>query len=106
MSHGSENATATMPWYRIRCFNEDGQVSQAFNINKWNSGVAMQPETPLTRDYEVYWQTPDLPSSPATNEDGFRVAFDMLHFGAAEHGTYILDTVTIEHSDIPTYTTP
>jgi hypothetical protein len=106
MSRGAGNAAATMPWCRIRCFNEDGQMSQEFNINNGDSGAAMPPETPATRDYEVYWQTPDLPASPTTDEDGFRVAIDMLNFAAGETGTHILDRVIIEYSDIPAYSTP
>jgi hypothetical protein len=81
-------------------------MSQEFNINNGNSGAAMPPATPSTRDYEVYWQTPDLPASPTTDEDGFRIAFDMLNFGASETGTYILDTAIIEYSEIPAYSTP
>jgi hypothetical protein len=106
MSRGSGDTAATMPWCRIRCFNEDGQMSQEFNINNGDSGAAMPPQTPSTRDYEVYWQTPDLPASPTTDEDGFRVSFDMLNFGLGETGTFILDSVTIEFSDIPDYSTP
>jgi hypothetical protein len=106
MSRGTGNAAATMPWCRIRCFNEDGQMSQEFNINNGDSGAAMPPETPSTRDYEVYWQTPDLPPSPTTDEDGFRVAIDMLNFAAGESGTHILDAVTIEYASIPAYSTP
>jgi hypothetical protein len=106
MSRAAGNVAATMPWCRIRCFNEDGQMSQEFNINNGDSGAAMPPETPAVRDYEVYWQTPDLPSSPSTDEDGFRIAIDALNFGPGETGTFILDTVIIEHSDIPAYSTP
>jgi hypothetical protein len=106
MSRGSGDAAATMPWCRIRCFNEDGQMVQAFNINNGSSGAAMPPASPSTRDYEVYWQTPDLPSSPGTGEDGFRVSIDMLNFGTGETGSHILDKVTIEYSSIPPYTAP
>ena len=56
-------------------------------------------------DYEVYWQTPDLPTSPGTGEDGFRLALDMLNFAPDIAGTFILDKVTVEHSDIPAYST-
>jgi hypothetical protein len=106
MSRGAGNAAATMPWCRIRCFNEDGQMSQEFNVNNGSSGAAMPPETPATRDYEVYWQTPDLPASPSTDEDGFRVAIDMLNFAAGESGTHILDSVIIEYAEILPYSAP
>jgi hypothetical protein len=106
MSRGSGDAAGTMPWCRLRCFNEDAQMSQEFNVNNGNGGVAMPPASPSTRDYEVYWQTPDLPSSPGTDEDGFRVSIDMLNFGPGETGTYILDTATIEYSNIPAYAAP
>jgi hypothetical protein len=106
MSRASGDAAATMPWCRLRCFNEDGQMTQAFNINNGSSGAAMPPESPSTRDYEVYWQTPDLPGSPTTDEDGFRIAMDMLNFDPTNSGSYILDTVTIEHSAIPAYSAP
>jgi hypothetical protein len=106
MSRGSGDAAATMPWCRIRCFNEDGQMSQEYNINNGNSGAAMPPETPGMRDYEVYWQTPDLPGSPTTDEDGFRLSFDLLNFGVGETGTYNLDTVIVEYGDIPAYSVP
>jgi hypothetical protein len=66
----------------------------------------MPPETPGVRDYEVYWQTPDLPLSPTTDEDGFRLSFDILNFGAGETGTYNLDTVIVEYSEIPAYSLP
>jgi hypothetical protein len=97
---------ATMPWCRIRCFNEDGQMSQEFNINNGDSGAAMPDERPGLSPYQVFWQTPDLPSSPSTDEDGFRISFDILNFGAGEFGTFGLYTATIEFSDIPPYSTP
>ena len=57
-------------------------------------------------NYEVYWQAPDLPVSPSSDEDGFRTAIDMLNFTPGESGTYLLDTVIIEYSDIPAYCAP
>jgi hypothetical protein len=106
MSLGSGDSQATMPWCRLRCFNEDAQMSQAFNINNGDSGAAMPPQTPSIRDYEIYWQTPDLPAGPGTEEDGFRVSIDMLNFGVDESGTHILDKVVIEYFNIPAYSAP
>jgi hypothetical protein len=103
MERGAGDAAATMPWCRLRCFNEDSQMSQAFNINNGNSGVAMPPPGPGTKTYEVYWQRPDLPGSPGTSEDGFKVAIDMLNFGTGEQGTYRVNQIDVEYFDVPAY---
>jgi len=52
-------------------------------------------------DYDVYWETPILPSSPMTSEDGFVVTIDMLDFATAKGGTIYLDSVAIDYLAIP-----
>jgi hypothetical protein len=106
LSRDPSDDPAMMPWCRIRCFNEDSQMSQEFNINNGNGGIAVPPAYPDSRAYEVYWQTPELPSSPSTAEDGYRVAMDMLNFTPGESGTYILESVVIESSAIPPESAP
>ena len=77
-------------------------MTQEYNINNGVSGIAIPPPLPGEEDnYAVYWETPDLPGSPSTDEDGFRIAIDMLNFGAGEEGTYIINSITIYHTSIP-----
>jgi len=92
-----------MPWCRLRCFNEDNQMAQSMDILNGNSGAAVPPVPPASQTYEIYWQRPDLPGSPTTDEDGFKLAFDILNFGLGEVGTYRVNQVDVESFQVPAY---
>jgi len=96
----SESARNIMPQIRLRCQNEDAQMTQTMELNSQGAGgPGAMPEVGGT-DYEVYWETPTLPGSPTTNEDGFIVTIDMLDFDPTKGGTIYLDSVAIDYMAI------
>lgn len=97
-------AAATQPWIRLRAFSEDNQISAAFNVMHGLDNGGAAPQTPATGAFEIYWETPTLPGSPGTGEDGFRCAFDLLDFSAAEGDTMRLESLTVESFAIPANT--
>ncbi len=96
----SEWARNIMPQVRLRCQNEDGQMTQTMELNAQGIGPGAMPEVSGT-NYEVYWETPILPGSPTIAEDGFIVAFDLLDFDPTKGGTIYLDSVAIDYLEIP-----
>jgi len=98
-------ANAT-PWIRLRAFSEDNQISAAFNILHGTDDGGAAPQTPTTGAFEIYWETPILPGSPGTGEDGFRCAFDLLDFAPTEGDTMRLESLTVESFAIPANTGP
>lgn len=96
-----------MPWIRCRAFSEDNQVSAAFNfLHGSPPGPGAAAQTPATTAGEVYWETPTLPGAPTTDDDGFRVAFDLLDFSATEGDAMRLEKLTVESFAIPPTTGP
>jgi hypothetical protein len=90
------------PWVRLRAFNEDNQIVAAYSVLHGNSpGPGAPAQSPSTTTFEVYWETPTLPSSPTTDQDGFRLAFDLLDFSPLEGDTMTLEKVAIEYNPIP-----
>jgi hypothetical protein len=101
VSRGGANAM-TFPSVRLRALNEDNQISEEHNINHGNfPGLGSPPQDPANKAFEVYWETPDLPASPTSSQDGFRLAFDLLDFSDAEGDTAYLDRVDVEYFPIP-----
>lgn len=96
----SDAARNTMPQIRLRCQNEDGQMTQTMELNSQGTGPGAMPTVGGT-EYDVYWETPTLPGSPTTAEDGFIVAIDMLDFDASKGGTIYMDSVAIDYVTIP-----
>lgn len=96
----SEAARNIMPQIRLRCQNEDGQFTQTMELNSQGIGPGAMPPVSGTA-YEVYWETPTLPSSPGRTQDGFIVAIDMLDFDPNKGGTICLDSVTVDYLEIP-----
>jgi len=96
----SEWARNIMPQVRLRCQNEDGQMTQTRELNSQRIGPGAMPEVSGT-EYEVYWETPTLPGSPSTSEDGFIVAIDVLDFDPTKGGTIYMDSVAIDYLAIP-----
>ncbi len=80
----------------MRAQNEDAQMTQTMELSP---GPA-QPLSTVTY-YELYWETPELPSSPDSMEDGFIVAFDDIDFDATRSFDVTLEDVTIEYTSIP-----
>jgi len=94
------------PWVRLRAFNEDNQISTAYSVLHGDSpGPGAPAQSPGTT-YEVYWETPDLPASPTTGQDGFRISMDLLDFSDVEGDTMTLDKVVIEYNPIPPDVSP
>lgn len=85
----------TMCPIRMRCQNEDNQMTQTMGLTNGSEGAAM-PRTTGT-SYEVYWETPTLPASPGTGEDGFFPALDLLDFDPGLGGQVNLEGITIEY---------
>jgi len=96
----TDAARNTMPQVRLRCQNEDGQMTQTMELNSQGTGPGAMPTTGGT-DYDVYLETPTLPSSPTAGEDGFIVTVDMLDFNSAQGGTIYMDSVAIDYLAIP-----
>jgi hypothetical protein len=96
----TDAARNTMPQVRLRCQNEDAQVTQTMELNSRGTGPGAMPEVGGT-NYELYFETPTLPGSPGTNEDGFIVTIDMLDFDSAKGGTIYLDSVAVDYVTIP-----
>lgn len=96
----SELARYIMPQVRLRCQNEDSQMTQTVELNSQLIGPGAMPEITGT-SYDVYWETPILPGTPTTAEDGFIVAMDMLDFDPRKGGTICLDSVTVDYLAIP-----
>ncbi len=97
----TDAARNNMPQIRLRCQNEDAQMTQTMELNsQGTSGPGAMPTVGGT-GYEVYWETPILPGSPTTSEDGFVVTIDMLDFDTAKGGTIYMDSVAIDYLTIP-----
>jgi hypothetical protein len=96
----SDPARNTMTQVRLRCQNEDGQMTQTMELNSQGTGPGAMPEVAGT-DYDVYWETPVLPGSPTATEDGFIVTIDVLDFSTAQGGTIYMDTIAIDYLTIP-----
>jgi hypothetical protein len=96
----SDPARNVIPQVRLRCQNEDGQMTQTMELNSQGTGPGAMPEVAGT-DYEVYWETPALPGLPSPTEDGFIVTLDVLDFDAAKGGTIYLDSVMVDYLAIP-----
>ncbi len=98
----TDAARNIMPQVRLRCQNEDDQMTQTMELNGQIIGPGAMPEVSGT-DYDVYFETPTLPGSPTTGQDGFFVAIDMLDFGSfsGKGGTIYMDSVAIDYLAIP-----
>jgi hypothetical protein len=96
----TDAARNTMPQIRLRCQSEDNQMTQTMELNSQGTGPGAMPTTGGT-DYDVYFETPTLPGSPAAGEDGFIVTIDMLDFNSAQGGTIYMDSVTVDYLAIP-----
>ncbi len=96
----TESARNDMPQVRLRCQNEDGQMTATMELNSQGIGPGAMPEV-LGTDYDVYFETPTLPGSPTTGQDGFIVVIDMLDFDATKGGTIYMDSVAIDYLTIP-----
>ncbi len=96
----SEAARNTIPQVRLRCQNEDGQMTQTMELNSQGTGPGAMPTTGGT-DYDVYFETPTLPISPTALQDGFIVTIDVLDFSSAQGGTIYMDSVAIDYLAIP-----
>ena len=59
--------------------------------NRQGTGPGAMPEVGGT-DYDAYFETPTLPGSPSTSEDGFIVTVDVLDFSSAQGGTIYMDS--------------
>jgi hypothetical protein len=90
----------TLPQIRLRCQNEDGQMTQTMELNSQGTGPGAMPDTSGT-NYDVYWETPALPGSPTALEDGFITVLDVLDFDSSKGGTIYMDSVAIDYVLIP-----
>ncbi len=96
----SDVARNTMPQVRLRCQNDDAQMTATMELNSQGAGPGAMPTTGGT-DYDVYFETPTLPGSPSTSEDGFIVTLDLLDFSSAQGGTIYMDSVMVDYLTIP-----
>jgi hypothetical protein len=96
----SESARNTMPQIRLRCQNEDGQMTQTMELNSQGTGPGAMP-TSTGSFFDVFFETPTLPSSPTASEDGFIVVIDVLDFDPTKGGTIYMDSVAIDYLTIP-----
>ncbi len=97
LSCTSEAARNDMPQVRLRCQNEDNQMTQTMELNSQGpGGPGAMPEVGGT-EYKVYWETPTLPGSPAVVEDGFIVSIDMLDLDSTKGGTINIESVAIDY---------
>lgn len=96
----SDTARNTMPQVRLRTQNDDAQMTQTMELNSQGTGPGAMPAVGGT-DYGVYFETPTLPGSPTTANDGFIVAIDVLDFNSAQGGTIYMDGVAIDYLAIP-----
>jgi hypothetical protein len=97
----SDAARNDMPQVRLRGQNEDGQLTAAMELSSQGAGgPGAMPEVGGT-DYEVYWETPTLPGSPTTGQDGFIVTIDVLDFDSTKGGTIYMDSVAVDYLEIP-----
>ncbi len=95
----SESARNTMPQVRLRIQNEDGQMTATMELNSQGTGPGTMPAVSGS-DYDVYFETPTLPGSPGSLEDGFIVTIDVLDFSTVQGGTIYLDAVAIVYFTI------
>jgi hypothetical protein len=101
VSRSGASATA-FPGVRMRGFSEDSQATAEYTVVHGDTpGPGAPAQSPSATDFEVYWETPTLPASPGTGEDGLRAAFDMLDFSTTEGDTANLNKLTIERFAIP-----
>jgi len=97
----SDVARNDMPQVRLRCQNEDGQMTATMELNSQGTGPGAMPTVSGT-DYDLYWETPILSAWPlSTTEDGFIVAIDVLDFDPSKGGTINIDSVAIDYLEIP-----
>ncbi len=97
----SDVARNDMPQVRLRVQNEDGQMTATMELSSQGTGgPGAMPEVGGT-DYDVYFETPTLPGSPTTANDGFIVTIDVLDFNSAQGGTIYMDSVAIDYLAIP-----
>jgi hypothetical protein len=75
-------------------------MTQTMELNSQGTGSGAMPTTGGTQ-YDVYWETPTLPGSPSTSEDGFIVTIDLLDFDASKGGTIYMDSVTTDYLEVP-----
>jgi len=97
----TDPARNDMPQIRLRCQNEDGQMTATMELNSQGTGGPGAMPTVGGTGYDVYFETPTLPGSPTTGQDGFIVVIDMLDFDAAKGGTIYMDSVAIDYLTIP-----
>jgi hypothetical protein len=96
----SDAARNTMPQVRLRCQNEDGQMTQTMELNSQGTGPGAMPTTGGT-GYDVYFETPTLPGSSSASEDGFIGTLDLLDFDPTKGGTIYMDSVAVDYLAIP-----
>jgi hypothetical protein len=97
----SDTDPMKFPYVRLRAFNEDNQIAAAYDVLHGTSpGPGAPPQSPA-KAFEVYWETPTLPASPTTDQDGFRLAVDMLDFSPLEGDVATVEKVTVEYNPVP-----
>jgi hypothetical protein len=97
----SDPARNDMPQIRLRAQNEDGQITQTMELSSQGAGGPGAMPTVGGTDYDVYWETPALPASPTTANDGYLVTIDVLDFDTTKGGTIYLDSVAADYLTIP-----
>jgi len=97
----SDGARNYMPQIILRCQNEDAQMTQTMELNSQGAGGPGAMPTVGGTDYDIYFETPTLPGSPTTAQDGFIAVIDMLDFDATKGGTINIDSVAVDYLAIP-----
>ncbi len=97
----TDAARNDMPQIRLRCQNDDAQMTKTMELNSQGAGGPGAMPTVGGTGYELYWETPILPGSPTPSEDGFVVTIDLLDFNAAKGGTIYMDSVAVDYLTIP-----
>jgi len=90
-----------LPQVRLRCQSEDAQMTQSMELNSQGAGGPGAMPALAGTDYDIYWETPTLPGSPTTAQDGFIVTIDMLDFDPTKGGIITLDSVVIDYLEVP-----
>ena len=76
-------------------------MTSAMYLNSAGAGGPGAMPTVGGSDYDVYYETPTLPGSPTTGQDGFFAAIDVIDFDATKGGTIYMDSVAIDYLAIP-----